>query len=179
MVAAGLQSCHTDQSPSCENSPGQTGERLGMKQAPWGLGRRTSFEPRELPGNLCCYPAPFITTSLLLILTQDRAEGLDSRSAKPRPPCPRPTLHPFWGWGPPGNPRLHSYCSSAGYLGLWVAGMHPLLSHLPWSRSLDRRHLFQGQGSSGKLRTCLLASQPRKCWHPCLTASQAGSLPAR
>lgn len=156
---------------------GKAGDEAGRLLGAWAEELAFSQERPPTTRNLCGYPAPFNSTSLLLSLTQGRAEELNSSSAKRGPQCPRPTLHPS-GVGCPRKPPFHSYCSSAGYLRLWVEGMHPLLRHCLGSGLGIGDHCF-------KVRVARASSEPasgfpaRKCGHPCLPASQAGSLPAR
>lgn len=85
---------------------GKAGDEAGRLLGAWA--EELAFSQERLPHpprNLCGYPAPFNSTSLLLSLTQGRAEELNSSSAKRGPQCPAPHCTPL-GLGAPGNPRF-------------------------------------------------------------------------
>lgn len=80
---------------------------LGVKQAPWGLGRRRmSFQPVAHPPSppaTATQPPPS-PTSPVLILTYNRSGKFTSSSALLAQQCPSPTFHPFRGWVSSGTP---------------------------------------------------------------------------
>lgn len=149
---------------------------LGVKQAPWGLGRRRmSFQPVAHPPSppaTATQPPPS-PTSPVLILTYNRSGKFTSSSAQLAQQCPSPTFHPFRGWVSSGTPPpslllLISWVPPALSCGAVYSLFFPVLT---LSQSEDVGQLFYCTRSSGqhipsKPRVCILASQLNTCGYP-------------
>ena len=139
--------------------------------------RQNQLSARRALGNLCCYPAP----STPLPACFSSLPRTDQRSSTPALPSdsivPSPSTASFWGWCPQGTPFFTPTAHQLDTSGSWLpVCIHPLFLSVscPWTRSLDRKQLFQGRGNSGqhipsKPRTCLLASQLTKWGMGCPT----------
>lgn len=109
---------------------------LGVKQAPWGLGRRRmSFQPVAHPPSppaTATQPPPS-PTSPVLILTYNRSGKFTSSSALLAQQCPSPTFHPFRGWVSSGTPPFTPAAHQLGTPGSWLGGCVFFLFFLSFS----------------------------------------------
>lgn len=135
-----------------------------MKQAPWGLCRRASFQPGAPPSNLCCYSAPSVPYQPGSHPYLGETPGAYLQLCPADSTVPFPSTPSLWGLGilkrpPASHLLLISWVPQALDRG---CASPFLLSLLPLGQSQDTGQLFYGKGSSGqhipsKPRACILA----------------------